>query len=670
MVNLGAGFGPPSPNRRGYHLGIISIDFETRSTVELRATGVYPYSQHPETDFWCLAWAIDEMDPLIWTPEDGPLPEELVAAILCGFEMRAWNAQFERVMWQNIGVPRYGFPEIPLEYWRDTAAEAAMMALPRNLDQCGRVLKVSEQKDNEGHRLMLRMARPRSTKGGKIVWWDVPERRRKLEEYCKQDVRTERAIYHKTLRLPERELAIYQLDQRINDRGLLLDVKLAKAAKKIVKQGLRQANEDIYLATDGAVGRITQVADLKDWLRTDHGIETDSLAKNAVREMLEGELPSPARRALEIRAEAGRSSIAKIDSMLAARCRDDRLRGLLLYHGANTGRWAGKLVQPHNFPRGDVKDVEEYIDLVLRNDYLGLDAMYPPMAIVSSMLRSMLRAAPGHRLDAADFSQIEARVTAWLAGEQWLLDAFRTKRKVYEIMAADIYGISPDDVLKGSDERQLGKATILGAGFGMGWEKFIRAAKTMYGLDIDEEMAKRVIATYREKNSRIVELWSRLETAAFNAVQHPGRRFTVGHVGIFVHRPYLVIALPAQRALFYADPKIMPWETPWGEMRDSVVAWSVNSQTKKWEPRSLYGGLLTENIVQAVARDIMADAMDRVENAGWPVVLTVHDEVVTEPTDNHSDLELFLHLMCQVPSWATGCPVEVEGWSGQRYRKD
>lgn len=651
-------------------MGIISIDFETRSTVELRATGVYPYSEHPTTDFWCMAWAIDGNEPQIWRPEDGPLPSELLGAIYCGFEMRAWNAQFERVMWQNIGVPHYKFPEIPLEYWRDTAAEAAMMALPRNLDHCGRVLKVTEQKDAEGHRLMLRMARPRRVRNGKVIWWDVPEKRERLEDYCIQDVRTERAIYEKLVRLPARELELYLLDQKINDRGVLLDVPLAKAAKKVVREGLERANADIALVTEGSVAAVSKVSDLKNWLRTDHGIEAESLAKNVVREMLEGELPDPARRALEIRADAGRSSVAKINSMLNARCGDDRLRGLLLYHGANTGRWSGKLVQPHNFPRGDVSDVESYIPLMLQRDYDGLDAFYPPLAIVSSMLRSMLRAAPGHRLDAADFSQIEARVTAWLAGEEWLLDAFRRKEKVYEMMAADIYGLDPADIGKSSDERLLGKATVLGCGFGMGWEKFIRASSTMYGLEVSEELAKKTIDTYRTKNPRIVELWSRLENAAFSAVRSPGKRFYVGEVWLMVNRPYLIIALPAKRALFYADPQIRPWETPWGETRDSVVAFSVNSQTKKWEARSLYGGLLTENIVQAVARDIMADAMVRVENAGWPVLLSVHDEVVAEPTENHSDLDTFLDLMRQVPSWALGCPVDVEGWSGLRYRKD
>jgi DNA polymerase len=636
----------------------ISIDFETRSTIDLRKTGVYPYAAHPTTDVWCMAWAVGDDEPELWVP-DTPLPVTILRLLKDGARMRAWNAQFERVIWNEIMVDRYDFPPVGPHRWDDTAAEAAAMALPRNLAHAAQVLGIEEQKDTEGHSLMLRMSKPRSTKGGDIVWWDVPERLARLYEYCKQDVRTEQAIAKAVRRLGGNEYGVYLLDQIINDRGILLDVPLIKKSIKVVEQGLEQANQLIRDATGGEVKGVTRTADLRKWLSGQLGYPVDSVARSVVSDLLAGELPSEARMVLEARAEAGRSSVAKLKSMLEVRGTDNRVRGLLFYHGAKTGRWTSKLLQVHNFPRGEVPDPEYFIDYIMNGDYEAIDAFHPPLMVVSALLRGMLRAAPDHRLMVGDFAQIEARVLAWLAGQDDLVYAFATGAKVYEEAAARFGGT-----------RQHGKAQILGCGYGMGWKKFIEAAKAMFGLVLDKELAQTIVDDYRTKNTAVVQLWRDIDNAAYEAVRMPGSTITVRGCTFTMRGAYLWLVLPSGRPLAYAKPVIRPRETPWGEVRDTVLAWGVNSQTRKWERRALYGGLLVENIVQALSRDIMAGAMLRLENRGYPVILTVHDEVVCEVPNEHGTLSHFDSLMAETPEWAEGCPVAVECFEAERYRKE
>jgi len=365
-----------------------SIDFETYSTCNLPLCGVYKYAEDPTTDIWCMSWAIGDDEPEIWIPGQ-PLPAPLRMHIEMGGAIRAWNAQFERIMWNVVGTAKHDFPAVELEQWYDTAADAAAMALPRHLGQCATVLKVEHQKDTKGHALMMRMCRPRKVeKGGHIVWWnaaDNPAKHRDLYSYCNDDVRAERAVGKVLRKLGADEREVYLLDQRINDRGVLLDLPLARASQGIVRQGLEQINGVIAAATGGDVTAVTQHARLAEWLRGE-GVDTESVAKDAVTSMLAGELPSHARLVLEARAEGARSSTAKLDKMFQVACRDARARGLLLYHGAGTGRWAGKLLQPHNFPRGEVKDVEEYIEWILAGQFDMIDMVAPPLAVVSSLL--------------------------------------------------------------------------------------------------------------------------------------------------------------------------------------------------------------------------------------------------------------------------------------------
>lgn len=650
---------------------ILSIDFETRSTVDLKTAGVYKYAQHPDTDVWCMAWAFGDDEPEMWRP-GLPIPQRIVDHIAAGGEVRAWNAAFERTIWREIMVKRYGAPVVRDEQFVCSAAEAAAMALPRALGQAAHVLGVKQEKDEEGYRLMLRMARPRKVNDdGSLVWWDVPDRIERLESYCKQDVRTERAIVKALRRLAPREREVYLLDQRVNDRGIRCDRSLVVAAQDIASIGIARANARLAHITGGDVTEVTNHKRLTAWL-VGNGVETESVAKAALAEMLERpNLPAEAREVLELRSDAGRSSIAKLDAMLAAMCDDAQLRGLLLYHAASTGRWAGRLVQPQNFPRGEVSDVEDHIDAVMRRAYDELDLFAHPIIIIMSMLRSMLTAREGNELVAGDFSAIEARVLNWLAGQDDIVALFARGEDVYKHNAAKLYGIPLSEVKK-FPHRQTGKFQELACGFGMGAAKAVSAAKAVYQLTITAEQAKEIVDGYRATHPRVKQFWYDAENACMAAVMNPGVKQVFGgkrNLKAIVAGSYLYIILPSGRPLMYAAPNIQPRMTPWGEMKDALHFWGVDPFTKQWGELSAYGGLLVENIVQAVARDLMAEAMLRLEAAGYPPVLSVHDEVVAEVPEGRGDVGEFERLMSEVPTWGEGCPVAAEGWKGFRYRK-
>lgn len=663
---------------------ILHLDFETRSTVDLRKAGAHRYAEHLDTGIWLASFAFDEEEPETWWI-DGPLadvsgdtgtpyfPNRIAEHIALGGIVYAHNAEFERVMWR-MAMWRYGFPRVADEQWFDTAAEAAAMGLPRNLASVTRVLGLEQQKDASGGRLMLQLSRPRKIgEDGRPIWWDTPEKLNRLAAYGLQDVRAERGVYHAVRRLGPRERKIYLLDQKINDRGLGLDVPLALAMKNLAEQEIDAQDAKLRDVTEGAVEATTQVAKLKEWVST-RGVEVESIDKAALRDLLaRSDLPEDVAIALTARADAAKTSVAKLTSMLAVVGRAERLRGLLLYHAAHTGRWGGRLVQPQNFPRGDVKDVERYIEHVMNGtllEVLEADPEAPSvLSVISSMLRSAIVPAKGYEFTAADYNAIELRGLAWAAQDRDLIDALFTGRPVYREMAAQIYDRPLELIVKGTQEYQIGKNTILGAGYGMGWEKFRRMVKEQNGIEISEEFARHAINTYRNQHPQVKDLWYEVERAAMNAVADPGAIYPAGPVKFSSRGAYLWMVLPSGRALAYFGPKIVERETPWHEMKPAVEVSQQNQVTRQWQRTSLYGGLLVENLVSAISRDIMADGMVRVEEAGYPVVLTVHDEVVSEHPAGEGSVEHFVALLEKQPTWAPGLPIKAEGWRGTRYRK-
>lgn len=689
----------------------IHIDFETRSNVDLRKSGVYPYAEHPSTGIWCMAWALGAGPVNVWRPGTAP-PAELVAAIRSGAPCYAHNAQFERVVW-NAKMAAYGFPVPALEQWYCTAAMAAAMALPRSLGDAASVLGLPAQKDREGAKLMMQMARPRKIEscpecqeaatgcrlcggtGQRLTWWDDAGRRSRLEAYCVQDVEVERQIAAKVRPLTPDEQAMYWLDQRINDRGVGLDRDLVQAARVVADKAMKRLNRELYEVTGGKVSAATKAKDLTAWLNG-QGADTDGVSKAAVRDLLSrDDLAGAVRAAVEIRSEAARSSTAKLKAMHAASCTDGRIRGLLLFHGAGTGRWSGRLVQPQNFPRGSVEDAEDLIPLVLDGEAEIIDMLHAPaLDVVSSLLRSCLVAVDGKDLIAADYSNIEGRITAWLAGEAWKVQAFRdfdagVGPDLYKLAYSRSFGILVDQIDKA--QRQIGKVLELSMGFQGGVGAF-QAMAVGYGMSVPDEEADRLKTAWRGAHPNTVALWRGLEDAAMDAVRRPGQIVSAasGRVRFRVKGPCLWMVLPSGRALAYPMPSVKPARMPWtvngpqigtdpetGEpifqqipvYKDAVHYWGVDSRTRKWCEQKAYGGLWTENAVQAIAADVLRAGMRGLEAAGYPIVLTVHDEAVCEVPDTFGSVADMENIMCTLPAWAEGLPVAAAGWRGRRYRK-
>lgn len=648
---------------------ILSVDFETRSVADLKTAGLYVYAAHKTTDVWCMAYAFGDEEPQLWKMGD-PLPEAVARHVETGGALAAYNANFERVIWAQIMGPRYGWPVPKLEQWFCTMARACAMALPPSLEGAAAAAGLDTQKDMEGHRIMMQMCRPRAEHP--LLWWDAPEKKERLYRYCVNDVVVERALAKRLRPLSPYEQNVYWLDQRVNDRGITVDANLCLAAREVVQKATDRLDTKMRAATQGEVASCSAVAQIKTWVLK-QGVECASLAKESVTDLLDGELPDAVRKVLELRREAAKTSTAKLNSILLRMNADGRLRGNLFYHGAGTGRWAARGAQLHNLPQPKEERLDIACRALLTKSERYIDALLgPPLSVVSDCIRPMFVAARGYDLLAVDWSAIEARVNAWLAGQEDLVALFAQGGKVYETMAAKIYKTTVDDIVargKGCRERKLGKACVLGGGFGMGATKFRATVKKQENIVIDAEEADAIIGAYREQNYKIVAFWRGLEAAAKTAILNPGTAYSFRGISYKTSGSFLLCRLRSGRIIVYPYPKIAPKDTPWGEKRDSIRYMAYDSMTKKWAEDWTYGGKLCENVVQATARDIMAAAMLRADAAGYKVLLTVHDEIVVEVPRGWGSLKEFEDLCLAELDWAKGCPLAVEGWRGREYRK-
>lgn len=657
----------------------IHLDFETRSVVDLRKQGAFRYAEDPSTEALCLAYAIDDGPIQLWhrghpgVGESDP-PRDLFDAVVDRHSvLEAHNANFERLIWMHWGR-RKGWPEVNDDQWRCTAAKAAMHNLPRALEGVSQALDLAVKKDDEGHRLMLKISKPRKpTKHNKSVWHEKPEELARLWEYCINDVEVERLLSRRLKDLPPTELEVFRADMRINSRGIACDRAMVAKALKIIDECVSDMSRELFAVTDFQVESAAQREQLLAWLRAQGvtiGDTQGSTVDWAIERVLDGRMPvSPqALRALEICREVNRTSTAKYESMRKHSCRDGRIRGTLLYHGAGTGRWAGRGVQPHNYPRGSIKDMAAACEDVLSGDRAWLEALYgDPMEFLSWTLRGALVAGPGKDLMVADYSAVEARVTLWHAADEAGLDVFRRGEDIYKFTASSIYAVDYADVSK--NQRQMGKQAVLGLGFGMGWNKFmVTCAK--YGIEITDEFAQTVVYSYRRKYDKVKSFWYACEEAAILAVENPGKAYRVNRVMYGAQDGFLFCRLPSGRRLAYYDPQVRMKETPWGEMKRALTFMGTDPFTKKWVRQDTYGGKLVENIVQATARDLMAEAILRAESDGcYPIILTVHDELIAEVDEGAGSVEEFEQLIAKPPDWADGLPIAAEGWRGKRYKK-
>lgn len=641
-----------------------TIDVESTGTADLKKVGAAAYWAHPDTQIICVCYAADDGPVQTWRPGDA-VPYFVPELDVGCWRIVAHNWLFEFNCWRERLMRDYGWGLPRMAFWDCTMARSLYWGLPAGLGMVCDALALPVQKDASARSLMLRMSKPRTIKPALTWWHDTdPAKVADLIAYCKQDVEAERALDAALPPLPPREREIFLIDGAINQHGICVDLPLIDTLDALVKQEGARLNADLARVTSGRVRTANQTAAIAAELAAAQCPVSD-LTRGTVAAFLGTPgLPPHARRVLEIRQEAAKASTAKLSAMRAgASTHDSRCRGMFQYGGAGrTLRWAGRRVQPQNYPRGSVKNLDSVFRMLAAGpvpvDDLALVLPGTVMDGVSSMLRGCFVAPPGHALVSGDLSQIEARVVAWLAGQQDLLDVFAKGDDVYTYTASKI----------GSDNRQLGKVLVLACGFGMGPGKFQDTALT-YGLKLSAADAEASVLAWRESNAKIVSLWYDVDRAAklISASRH-GATVSVGRITFRKTRKALRIVLPSGRELTYQNVELAPDEFG----RDGLSYMGVHPKTKKWERIRTYGGRLVENIVQATARDVMAEAMIELHGSDFlRLIGTVHDELIAETAEAFAltARDVMLEAMRTTPAWAPGLPVDAAGWTGPRYRK-
>lgn len=733
----------------------LHIDFETRSVVDLKRAGVHVYANHASTGIWCMAWRLgDEVG--VWKPEDGGLPFPVYSHVVQGGRVVAHNAAFERLIWNRVMPRVHGLPlpVLTVEQMDCTMARCAALAIPGGLDAAAHILGTDNRKDTAGHANMLVLAKPmpRSPPGAP-VWNTDPARLARQLEYCLQDVATEAEVDRRVPPLTARERRVWELDQKINDRGVAIDERSVRDAIQVAAAERERIDAELSAATAGHITAATQAVRILKWLQ-DRGCPVKSLDKeNAplAARWAQREGDTAAARVLALRKEGARAATAKFNAMLDCLGTDGRARGLLYYHGASTGRWAGRLIQPQNMYRTDPE--RDGDDITVSIEILGMDCApaekaaairavtgAPPLEMLAKCTRSMIVAAPGHEYIGCDLSNIEGRLGAWAGDEKWKIKAFRAYDQgrgpdLYRVSYARSFGVADPATVSGP-RRQVGKVTELSlqyqgsvgawikmaANYGVlatdvvpivraatppgDWERVqlrYDSAPNKYRLGRDEWTAVSLIVMgWRDAHPGIVQSWWDLQDAAIDAVANPGAVTEAmgGKARYMVARDFLWCALPSGRLLAYARPVLRHDDTSFlttaegvrfklADLREGEIeehlddGASITKQSrrrvdyegfegerKRWATMSLYGGMQFNHIIQGTARDILVEGMFDLEGAGYPLVLTVHDENLAEMPIGTGSPEEMAAIMSRVPSWIDGdLPLAAKAWRDVRYAK-
>jgi DNA polymerase bacteriophage-type len=710
------------------------LDFETRSAADLKTAGAYRYAEHDSTGIWCFSYQVGSGDVKCWSEGD-PEPTELTDHIRNGGVVVSHNASFERNIWNKVLLRTYPtWPALTIQQQECTMARAAAVSHPQSLDTLCQVLNLDQTKDMKGYATMMKLSKPRGVDvAGNPTWWADSSNLEVLKNYCIQDTKVEIEVDNFIPPLTEYERKVWELDQIINDRGIQLDIDSAYYISKLVEELERNAHRKMRSLTGYAVPKCSSDAKLISWLNS-KGVDCDTVKKGVQDDLLKAAdamQDANIRAVIELRANSKKTSTAKYAAMVACVCKDGRARGLLNYHGAGPGRWAGRLLQPQNFPRLDYGKegmvIEALLGLVARKEKpdLLLDCMsllfgdqgrMSPLEILSRALRSMIIARDGFTLVGGDFSNIEGRINAWFADETWKLKAFSDYDKgegpdLYNLAYARSFGVPVESVTK--DQRQLGKVQELALGYQGGVNAFIsmgaaykldpkaladavkrtthkaewdntaavyESAKDKSGLEKEEWTAiKIVVNSWRAANPKIVQSWWDLQDAAVQAVAAPFTAVSVlgGRASYYSDTKCLWCVLPSGRMICYANPSIaeevQECVSKTGEIyfRKRRVVKFYGYKEGQWKRLALYGGLQCENIVQGTARCVMVDRMFAAEEAGYPLVLTVHDELLAEVPLSRYDLDAsnLERIMSEVPKFITGLPLAAKAWQDKRYIK-
>lgn len=711
----------------------LKLDWETRSEVDLLKFGVYRYVEGEHTDALFCSYKIGDGPLRRWTRGE-PCPADIREHIEAGRPIKAHNAAFERLIWWHILAVKHGWPKPKIEQFHCTASTAAAMSLPRSLDRLGQALDLAVKKDKRGKALIKAHSVPQGwTPEGQPIWNDDPAGLTEFHDYCDGDVLTEEAADKRMIPLSDTEQAVYTLNETINDRGIRLDVRSARAAVALAEKAREKLDARMHELTGGAVKACTNVKALAAWVAA-QGVEIETIGKEDLEELLEADdVPERVRAVLEVRQEAAKTSVSKISTMLDRVCKDGRIRGVYIHQGAGqTGRFSSRGTQMHNMPKYRKEFEAAKLDMatlfgnIRAADPDRLELMYgpvlgKPLHLLSDATRGFLWAAPGHSFIDVDYTSIEGVLAAWFAKEEWKLQAFRelmagTGPGMYELLASQIYNVAVKDVTK--LQRAGGKVGELSLGYQGGVGALAKMARknylklsTVYGplweVTSDErkedaetryeERVKKHDATalklgregwiagelikvgWRAAHPNISQGWKLLEEAARGAVLDRGSVHTALGVKYRVAHGFLWAQLPSGRVLAYGRPRIQEVEAPWAdktveekrrETKESVTVLGVDSQTEKWVRFPIYGGSLFNNVVQGSARDILCHGMINAEAAGYPVVLHTHDELAAEMPNGEGSVEELAAIAGRLPAWCAGLPLTASGWRGKRYRKD
>lgn len=704
----------------------LHLDFETRAVIDIKL-GVHKYAEHPATVVLCCAFKFDGEPAFLWEPSQA-FPKRVIEHVAAGGRCVAHNMAFDRIVFNHVlrrqmlarGVE---IPELHIEQTDCTMVRALALGLPGSLEKLCPALRLPVEKDMTGKVAMMKLCRPQKS-GGQLVWNNDPALFQILYAYCIRDVEAEAPIDEILPRLCDQEQLMWFMSERINDRGLCVDVVHAsRAAAVVAEEG--KALSGLVSGLTRNFASATQRARLHAWL-DNNGLELPDMKKHTVRDALKDEtMPPRLRKVLELQTEATKSSTAKLKKMVTRACADGNARGEYRFNGASTARWSSTGIQLHNLTRpskgfkladaenvfGWLKYQTETARRAIRREYKSV------MFAISNSIRPLLKARDGYELLCADFSNIEGRVLAWLAGEQWKLDAFqeydtitgtdangepiRLGPDLYKLAFAKAFGVTPESV--DDEQRQVGKVIELALGYQSGHGGFLAMAAGYdvdlklvadivhrqtsarewarfdemhdgkgvdhFGLERYEWVAIKVLITkWRDANSGIRTFWKELEDAAVAAVAEPGKVTGVnGKIFFQVADSFLWVRLPSGRKLAYAYPSLTNIDTPWGTSKASVRVYGT--EKGGFYPYHMYGGLIAENVTQAIARDILGLAMLRLEAAQYPIVMHTHDEAAAEKRIGEGSLDEFIAIMCALPAWAAGLPVSVAGWRGVRYRK-
>lgn len=640
---------------------VLRIDIETYSGRDIKNCGAYAYTESEDFEILLFAYAYDDEPVKVIDLTIDEIPDTVLEDLNNRRVLKtAHNANFERTC-----LAKYYNRQMPPEQWQCTMVHGTLLGLPASLDMMSKALRLAQEKDNEGKALIRYFCmpcKPTKANGGRTRNYPehASEKWAKFIEYCRQDVVVERAISKKIAKFPfaEDEQRNWELDQRIADKGVRIDVDLVKHA--IACQERYQANLGKKAKDLTRLENPNSVQQLKDWL-ADMGYPVSSLNKDSVSELLADEdLDEDVREMLLLRQEMSKTSIKKYEKMQHARCHDGRVRGLLQFYGANrTGRWAGRLVQVQNLPRNYIKDIAEVRKDLKAGDYEAFEMMYSNVPdVLSQLIRTAFIAEDGYTFDITDFSAIEARVIAWLAGEQWRLDVFNSHGKIYEASASQMFHIPIEEVDK--NLRQKGKVSELALGYNGGVNALIAMGALEMGLKENELQG--IVDAWRKASPAITSLWRGVEKHAKLAISTRKSQKYKG-LTFYYEAGILFIKLPSDRNLAYFRAKLVP-----GKYGPQICYEGVTD--KGWRKQYTYGGKLVENIVQAIARDCLAISLRRIEDAGIDTVMHVHDEAITEVQESESSVDKLNAILAEPIPWAPGLPLQGDGFSSDFYMKD